>query len=188
MRARRLLLEPCLRARCQGQSPQRGVTRACPAADLRVAPALQRAARQRGFHRQEGHRRHLHRPAWQRDRAAGQHRGSGRLLLQQRAVAAAVGHRHALRAAHRQRSGRPQLLLPARRLGAGVLRRSRVQSVHRRRPGQHVDRRVQRRPDRPWPARLYRGRLYEHRDERCYADQGQAGAARHAAVGPWNGT
>ena len=107
----------------------------------------------------------------------------GRLLLQQHAAAAAVGHRHALRSAHRQRGGRPQLRLPARRLGAGVLRGSRVQSVHRRRPDQHVDRRIQRRRDRPRPARLHRRRLCQHLDERRDADQGQAGAARHAALG-----
>ena len=72
---------PCLRARRQGQSPLRGATRARPAALLRVAPAVQRAARQRGFDRQEGHRRHLYRRSRQRSRAAGQHRRSRRLLL-----------------------------------------------------------------------------------------------------------
>jgi gluconate 2-dehydrogenase alpha chain len=89
--ARRVLFEPCLRARGQGQSADVGAPRTDAAADLRVAPTMQRAARQHGFHRRTGHRRHLHRRPRQRSGAAGEHRGPGCVLLQQHAAAAVVG-------------------------------------------------------------------------------------------------
>ena len=64
------------------------------------------------------------------------------------------------------------IIVPARRPGACVLRGSRVQSFYRRRPGQHVDRRIQRRRDRPGPLGFVGG-AYVKLDKRGDADQGQ---------------
>jgi gluconate 2-dehydrogenase alpha chain len=76
--ARRLLLEPRLRAGRKGESPLRGDARPLQAEEFRAAPALQRHQGQHRFHRQEGDRRHLYRRARPRGRAARRHRGAWR--------------------------------------------------------------------------------------------------------------
>ena len=88
--------------------------------------------------------------------AARRHHRARRLRLQQRAPAARVEARHAVRPGHEHRRRRQELRLPDRRRRRDrVVRRPGVRALHGRRRALVRDRRLQRRQLRPHRARLH---------------------------------
>jgi hypothetical protein len=118
------------------------------------------------------------------DRAAGRPRAGLRLRAVQRAAAAALRHRPALRPCHGRGRGGQELRLSEQRQRHGLFRRRRAdQPLRRRRLARRRAGRLQRRQFRPCAARL-RGRRLDHlRPYQWPPDQLPAGAAGHAALG-----
>ena len=152
--------------------------------ELHPAHPVPGAAHQPRCGEEDGDRRHLHRRRGARVRAARPAGDRRHVCAEQRAHAAAVRHRHALRPGHRARRGGPQLRLPDDERGAGVLRpRRQHQPVHALRLQRHADRRLRQRQLRPRAAGIRRRRLRRRGDEPWPADRIPSDAAGHAGLG-----
>ncbi len=146
-------------------------------------PALRSAARQHRRHRQARYRRHLHRRPRRGMGTAGRARAALRLRTFQRAPAAAVRHRHAVRPARRHRRDRPQLRLPDAVLSPDVLRRQDSESLHRRRCARPDHRRLERRQFRSFRSWLHRRRHDRPVQHQRPPDPEPPDAPWHAALG-----
>ncbi len=130
------------------------------------------------------HRRDLRRRPGARDRAAGRAGDHRRVPVPQRAPAAALRHRQALRPAHRRGRGGQELRLPEHGHHQGVLRQGRAyQPLRRRRRQRRGGGRLQRRQLRPRPAGLRRRLADVGQPGRLQADRRPRRAARHAELG-----
>ena len=184
MPARRLLLEPRVRAGREGESPHRGAARPLQAEEFRAASALQRHQGQHRFHRQAGDRRDLHRCPRPRGRAAGRASWCWRPTASttrgcccspasasrtiRRPASGVVGRNYSY-----QIGGRVHVFFDDKEfnpfIGGGMVNTS-IDELN----GDVIDRSN---------ARLRRRRLYQHAELRRLADQVEAAAARHAALG-----
>ena len=174
-----------LRQLFQGQPADHDPAGADPQIEFRAARQLRGDADQPRPLRQARHRRHLRRHQRRGMGAAGRPRDPVRLHDVQRAAAAAVEDRPALRPGRQHRRDRPQLHAPGDVERRRLLRQDEVQlqSVHRLRRDRHVHRRVQRRQFRSRPARLRRRRLSRPGADQRPPDRDDAGAAGHAEMG-----
>ncbi len=157
------------------------LSRAAGARQFRAAHAMQRDARQ-GRCGRARRRRGLR----GRDRrgvgAARRARDPLRVRAAQRAPAAALGHRHAVRPGRQRRRGGTQLRLPDH-LGGRGLHGQEPQPVHGRGRIGPDRRRLQRRQLRPRAAPLRRRRLHRALEHRRAADPAALRARGHAELG-----
>jgi hypothetical protein len=180
----RLLRALRLRALRQVVAADGAAAGAAEGPEVPAAHPVPGAARQPGQHKKRRRERHLRRCAGPRVRAAGQPVHRRHVRAEQRAPAAAVGHRPAVRPGRRQGRGGAQLRLPDHQRRAGVLRREgEHQPLHALGRQRHRDRRFRQRQLRPRPARLPGRGLRRRGDDPRAADRVPSHAARHAGLG-----